>query len=178
MDFSTLAKERYSCRSYDSERRIEEDKLLKILNTARLAPSACNGQPYHITVCRGELKNKIAEAVQDRGLNKFAPDADIILVISERPYVRSAEIGAKFSGNDYRSMDIGILSAYITAAAAELGIGSCIIGWFRDEQIRALCSLDSAVRLCITLGYPKEWEGGVQGIPEKRRLALDELVDF
>ena len=62
MNFTEIAENRQSCRSYNTEREIEAEKLEKILNSARLAPSACNGQPYQITVCRGEAAKQVAKA--------------------------------------------------------------------------------------------------------------------
>ena len=95
MDFTKIAENRQSCRSYDAERVVEQEKLERILESARLAPSACNGQPYFITVCRGETAKKVAKATQGMGLNKFAMDAPVLLVLSEMPYVASAALGAK-----------------------------------------------------------------------------------
>lgn len=153
MDFLEIAKTRQSCRKYDTNRKVEEDKLNSILEAARLSPSACNSQPYFITVCKGEIKNQVAKATQGMGMNKFATDADVILVISENNYSKSAALGAKIKNNDYRSIDIGILSSYITAQATSVGIGSCILGWFDNNKIREICELSNDVRLVITLGY-------------------------
>ena len=156
MDFLEIAKIRQSCRNYNNTKVIEDDKIVKILESARLSPSACNSQPYFITVCKGEIKNAVAKATQGMGMNKFSSDADVLLVISEKPYSKSAALGAKIKNNDYRSIDIGILSAYITAEAASLGIGSCILGWFDNAKIREICELSGDVRLVITLGYPAD----------------------
>ena len=105
-------------------------------------------------------------------MNKFAADAPVLLVISEMPYVKSAALGAKVKKNDYRSIDIGIVAAYITAEAAAQGLGTCILGWFEDDDIRRICGLEGAVRLVITIGYPKENDK----LREKKRKSLDELV--
>lgn len=174
MNFYEIAQNRQSCRSYDAARAVEKEKLDAILEAARLAPSACNGQPYHITVCTGDAAKEAAKATQGMGMNKFASDAPVLIVISEQPYVPSAALGAKVKGNDYRSIDIGILSAYITAQAVAQGLGSCILGWLDDEKLRKICSLDAPVRLVVTIGYPKE--GNV--LREKKRKSLDELVSF
>ena len=171
MNFYEIACNRQSCRSYDSERPIEQEKLTAILESARLAPSACNGQPYHITVCRGENAKQVAKATMGMGMNKFAADAPVLLVISEKPYVKSAALGAKVKGNDYRSMDIGIVTAYITAEATAQGLGSCILGWLDDDKIREVCHLDGAVRLVITLGYGKD-----DKLRSKKRKEIEELV--
>ena len=172
MNFAEIAQKRQSCRSYDPSRDVEQEKIDRILETARLSPSACNGQPYHITVCRGEYAKKVAMATQGMGLNKFAPDAPVMLVISEMPYVATAALGAKMKHNDYRSLDIGILSAYITAEATVQGLDTCILGWLDDDKIREICSLDGAVRLVITLGYASEG----YALRNKKRKDIDALV--
>ena len=129
MNFTEIAQARYSCRSYDSARPVEAEKLQAILETARLAPSACNGQPYHFTVCHGETAKTVAAATQGMGMNKFASQAPVCIVISEKPYVKSAALGAKVKGNDYRSIDIGITTAYLTAEATAQGLATCILGY-------------------------------------------------
>lgn len=172
MNFYEIAQNRQSCRSYDAARPVEEEKLAAILESARLSPSACNGQPYHFSVCRGENAKAVAKATMSMGMNKFAADAPVMLVISEKPYVKSAAVGARLKKNDYRSIDIGIAAAYITAEAAAQGLGTCILGWFDDDDIRKICNLDGAVRLVITIGYPKAEDK----LRTKKRKELDELV--
>ncbi len=156
MNFREIAEVRQSCRSYDATREVEREKLDAILESARLAPSACNGQPYHITVCSGETAREVAAATTEMGMNKFTGDAQIMLVISEEPYVKSAALGAKIKNNDYRSIDIGIVAAYITAEATAQGLSTCILGWLNDAKIRKICDLKYPVRLVISLGYAKE----------------------
>ena len=174
MNFYEIAQNRQSCRSYDGTREIEEEKLAAILESTQLSPSACNGQPYHLTVCKGETAKAVAAATTGMGMNKFAAQAPVLVVISEEPYVKTAAFGAKVKGNDYRSIDIGIAAAYLTAEAAAQGLGSCILGWFDDDKIRKLCGLSAPVRLVITLGYPKEGDP----LRTKKRKALSELVSY
>lgn len=153
MDFLEIAKTRQSCRSYEVGREVEQQKLDAILEAVRLAPSACNGQPYHITVCRGEAARQVAAACGGMGINRFAGQAPVLMVISEMPYAKTAALGAKLKGNDYRSLDIGIAAAYLTAEATAQGLGSCILGWLDDGKIREICGLEHPVRLVVTLGY-------------------------
>ena len=174
MDFLEIANMRQSCRSYDESRDVAPEKLNAVLEAARLAPSACNGQPYHITVCKGQAARDVAAACQGMGLNRFAPQAPVLLVISEQPYVKSAAVGAKLKKNDYRSIDIGIVSAYITAEAATQGLATCILGWLDDDKIRKICDLDMPVRLVITLGYAGEDDK----LRTKKRKDLSELVAY
>ena len=174
MNFLEIANMRQSCRSYDEARAVEEEKLSAILEAARLAPSACNGQPYHITVCRGQAAREVAAACQGMGMNKFAPQAPVLLVLSEKPYVKSAALGAKVKNNDYRSIDIGIVTAYLTAEATAQGLSTCILGWLDDGKIREICGLDMPVRLVITLGYAR----GGDPLRNKKRKDLTELVSW
>ena len=172
MNFTEIAENRQSCRAYDEGREVEEEKLSRILETARLSPSACNGQPYEITVCRADAARAVAMATRGMGLNKFAVEAPVMLVISERPYVATAALGAKLKKNDYRSIDIGIVAAYITAEATAQGLSTCILGWLDDKKIREICDLDGQVRLVITLGYAKAEDK----LREKKRKDMDKLV--
>ena len=172
MNFLEIAETRQSCRSYDETRPVEQEKLDAVLASARLAPSACNGQPYHFTVCRGETAKAVAAATAGMGMNKFAVQAPVLIVVSEMPYVKSAALGARVRGNDYRSIDIVIAAAYLTAEATAQGLGSCILGWLDDAKIRSICGLDQPVRLVITLGYAKETEK----LRPKKRRELSELV--
>ena len=171
MNFKEIALKRQSCRAYNPEREVEEEKIAEILEIARLSPSACNGQPYSVTVCKGDAAKAVAKATMGMGMNKFAIDAPVMLVISEESYVASAALGAKVKGNDYRSIDIGILSAYITAAATEQGLDTCILGWFDDAKIRSICNLDKPVRLVITLGYSVD----NYKLRDKKRKPISEL---
>ena len=82
MNFQEIAENCQSSRSYDANRAVENEKLNQILEVAKLSPSACNGQPYQITVCKGETAKKVAKATQGMGMNKFATDAPVLLVIS------------------------------------------------------------------------------------------------
>ena len=172
MNFTEIAKARQSCHSYDASREVEEEKLQAIIETARLSPSACNSQPYHITVCRGETAKKVIKACQGMGMNKFASDAKVMIVLSEESYNKSAAVGAKIKDNDFRSIDIGILSAYITAEATAQGLGTCILGWLDSGKIMEICHLDGTVRLVIAVGYAKEDDK----LRNKVRKDMDKLV--
>lgn len=171
MDFIKIAKARQSCRSYDPTKTVEPEKLEAVLEAVRLAPSACNGQPYHLTVCTGETAKAVAASTMGMGMNKFADQAPVLIVISEKPYVKTAALGAKLKGIDYRSIDIGIAAAYLTAEATAQGLGSCILGWVDDAKARKACGIDAHVHLVITLGYPLEDKQR-----PKKRKDMEELV--
>ncbi len=105
-------------------------------------------------------------------MNKFADNAPVMLVISEMPYVKTAALGAKVKGNDYRSIDIGIVAAYLTAEATAQGLSTCILGWLDDDKLRRLCGVNGTVRLVITLGYAAEDDS----LRPKKRKDLEDLV--
>ena len=108
------------------------------------------------------------------GMNKFASQAPVLIVMSEMPYVKSAALGAKVKGNDYRSIDIGISCAYLTAEATAQGLSTCILGWLDDSRIRKLCGLEYPVRLVVCLGYAKADDR----LRNKKRKDMDVLVTF
>ena len=172
MNFTEIAQRRQSCRSYDENRPVEQEKLDAVLESARLAPSACNGQPYHLTVCSGEQAKAVATGTMGMGMNKFAAQAPILIVISEEPYVKTAALGAKVKGIDYRSIDIGIVGAYLTAEATAQGLGTCMLGWVDDDKIRKACGVKGKVHMVITLGYAKENDK----LREKKRKDISQLV--
>ena len=171
MNFTEIALARESCRNFDASREVEQEKLETILEAGRLSPSACNGQPYHFTVCKGDAAARVAKCVMGMGMNRFAADAPVLIVISEEPYVKTAAFGAKIKKNDYRSIDIGIASAYLTAEATAQGLSTCILGWLDDEKIREICGLKHPVRLVICVGYAAK-----EGLRPKKRRSMEELV--
>ena len=172
MEFSELIRVRQSTRSYDSNREVEEEKIEKILEAARLSPSACNGQPYHLTVCKGERAREIAAATMGGGRNGFCKDVPLFLVITEEPYVERAAIGSKITGINYREIDIGILAAHITLMAADLSLGSCMIGWRSDDRVKEITGIDAKSHLIIAIGYPSAEDK----IRDKVRKDISELV--
>lgn len=173
MNFLEIAQARQSCRNY-AQTPVEQKKLDAVLEALRLAPSACNGQPYFVTVCRGETAKAVAAACQGMGMNKFASQAPVVLVLSEKAYLKTAAVGSKVKHNDYRSIDIGIAAAYMTAEATAQGLGSCILGWLDDEKIRKICDLTQPVRLVITLGYAQEGDP----LRPKKRKDLSDLTAY
>lgn len=172
MNFLEIAQARQSCRSYDEAHPVEQEKLDAVLEAARLAPSACNAQPYCFTVCRGDAAKAAAKACQGLGMNKFAAQAPVLILISEQPYSKSAAMGAKVKGIDYRSIDIGITTAYLTAEATAQGLSTCILGWIDDKKLREVSGIDTPVRLVIALGYAAEGDP----LRVKKRKTPEQLV--
>ena len=129
--FLELAEKRQSDRSYDT-RPVEKEKLERVLEAARLSPSACNGQPWKIIVVdEPELKSKVADATSSKilGFNHFTKQAPVHLVIVEENTNLSSKFGGLVKHKHFPHIDLGILASHITLAAADEGLGTCIIGW-------------------------------------------------
>jgi nitroreductase len=174
--FLELVKLRQSDRSY-KDHPVEKEKLDRILEAARLAPSACNAQPWKIIVVdQPELKNQIADATTNRLLafNHFTKQAPIHLVIVEESTNFSARFGGWRKGKHFPHIDLGILTAHITLAAADEGLGSCIVGWFDEKKIQRLLQIPTSRRvvLLVLLGY------AAKPHRHKIRKALAEIVSY
>lgn len=156
-DFLQLVLSRQSDRAYDKERPVEAEKLERILEAGRLAPSACNAQPWKfVVITEPELARKIGKAAAALGMNKFAKDAPVhILVVEESANITSL-LGGKVKGKHFPLIDIGITTAHITLAAESEGLGSCILGWFDEKEMKRLTGIPDSKRLLldITIGYP------------------------
>jgi nitroreductase len=157
MDFNSLVLSRQSDRSY-LDKPVEKDKLERILECARMAPSACNAQPWHIIVVNNpDIRDLLADATSERvlGMNHFTKQAPVHLVIIEEPANMTSSFGSWIKRKHYPLIDIGILAEHICLAAASEGLGSCMIGWFDETKVKKICGVPSSkrVQLIITLGY-------------------------
>lgn len=154
--FLELARERQSDRAYESGRKIEREVLERVLEAGRLAPSACNGQPWHLTVVTEDtLLASVAKATSGLGMNKFVKDASALVLVTLEPTNITSRIGSGIKDKDFPIIDLGIVTAYITLAAEDEGLGSCILGWFDENKIKKLVCIPEKRRLMlvIALGY-------------------------
>jgi nitroreductase len=148
---------RQSDRKY-SEKPVEKEKLERILEAGRMAPSACNAQPWKfIVVDEPKLLGQVAEAASAKliGMNTFVGQAPVmIVVVREKPNM-SSKVGATIKNKDYSLIDIGISSENVCLQATAEGLGSCIIGWFDEREIRKILDIPRSkrVELIITIGY-------------------------
>jgi nitroreductase len=175
-DILDLIITRQSDRKY-SDRPIENEKLERIIEAGRMAPSACNAQPWKfIVVTDHDLVLKVAEAASAKllGMNSFVSQAPVILVIVREKPNWSSHVGATIKNKDYSLIDIGIATENICLQAKAEGIGSCIIGWFDEKQLRKLLGIPASkrVELIITLGYSLSEQR------EKRRKPAAETVSY
>ena len=177
MEFLELVKLRESVRGY-IDKEVEEEKILKCIEAARLAPSACNSQPWKFVVINNkeilsEIKNKIYDSVI--GINKFVLMAPVIIaVVGEKRNLTSA-IGSSIKKKDYTSMDVGIAVEHLCLQATELGLGTCIIGWFKNEEIKKSLGIpkNRDIELIVSFGYHNN-----ENPREKKRKNIEDIVAF
>lgn len=177
MDFHELVALRQSDRAYDANRPVEKEKIDRILYSARLAPSACNSQPWHfIVVNEPELKNRLADAVASKvlGINHFTKQAPVHIVIVEEKPNLSAGFGAWVKDKNFAHIDVGIVASHIVLAAESEGLGSCILGWFNEDKVRSLLNIpaNKRVLLDIVIGY------STASKRDKKRKNISEIVSW
>ena len=175
-DTLDLINSRQSDRKY-SDKPVEKEKLERIIEAGRMAPSACNAQPWKfIVVTDPELVLKIADAASAKliGMNSFVAQAPAILVIVREKPNMSSKVGATIKNKDYSLIDIGIATENICLQAKAEQLGSCIIGWFDERQIKKLLKIPKSkrVELIITLGYSLSEQR------EKKRKPSEEIVSY
>ncbi len=176
MNFLELAERRQSVRKYQPGRRIPREILERCLAAARLAPSACNSQPWSFVVADEPDKVRaLAEAACGHppyGMNQFLHDASAIVAVVADKMKLAARLGAQFRGVPYGLVDVGIAGEHLVLQAAAEGLGSCWIGWFDEAAAKRVLGLPRArkVELLIGLGYAAE-----DRIRPKIRKPLDEI---
>lgn len=156
MEFLELVELRQSCRSYDSSKEIEPEKIDYILQCARLAPSACNSQPWHLIVITDKNKSKeVANSLTSLGMNTWVSQATAFIVVVQESPNFTARLGGWIKNKHFPLIDCGIVNEHITLAATQQGLGSCILGWFNEKQLKKTLSIprNKRVLTVISLGY-------------------------
>lgn len=177
MEFLALAKERFSVRKY-KDQMVEKEKIMRCLEAAWIAPSACNSQPWtFIVVDDPELKDKVARETYSKlvSFNKFVQKAPVIVVIViEKPKLIT-QVGAHLKNKEYPLIDIGIAAEHFCLQAVEEGLGTCMLGWFNQKPIQQLLSIpkNKTIGLLISLGYPD-----YEKTPLKKRKDKKDVIRF
>ncbi len=147
MDFLELARTRYAVRSY-LPRAVEQDKLDRVLEAVRLAPSGSNRQPWKFIVVRDpELRRLLVEACAQQ---RFIAEAPVVVagigLMPER--IMSCEIPGD-------SVDVSIALTHLALAATAEGLGTCWIGAFHQDSVRQVLGVPATARVIglMTLGY-------------------------
>jgi nitroreductase len=175
MSFLDLANKRYSVRNY-KDTPVPREKINRCLEAARLAPSACNSQPWKfIIVDDPKLRYKLAKAAFEDipDFNSFALKAPVlILIVSEREKM-SAKIGGVVKRKNFSQIDIGIAAEHFCLQAAEEGLGTCMLGWFNEKKVKKMLSIPRTKRieLIISTGFSAD-----ENIPRKKRKTIDKIL--
>jgi nitroreductase len=170
---------RVSCRDYKPD-PVPVEHLMRILEAARLAPSACNKQPWRFAVVRDPgLRRRIVEEGFLPGIRMdWALEAPVHVVIGMETSFVIHRLGGAISGVDYPWVDIGIAGEHLVLAATELGLGTCWIGWIKPRAVAKIVGWPRSVKpvAVITVGYPRDLHEAA--LPAARRKALDGLVKW
>ena len=173
MDFSQLVASRQSDRRY-KEKPVDRELIIKCLEAARFAPSACNSQPWKFVVVDSpELLPEMANSAAGMGMNKWASQAPVIVAVVLEKMNLTARIGSVIKDKEYSLLDVGIAVEHFCLQAAELGLGTCIMGWFNEKKVKQLLGISNRrVPLLISLGY------SASGNRQKVRKNLDEMSSW
>ena len=177
MDFLELVKKRRSVRKYISK-PVPKEIIEYCLEAARLAPSACNSQPwYFILVDDDKIKNELADKVFSgiHTMNNFAKQAPVLAVVVSKGSNYTAKVGGFFKGIQYNLLDIGIACEHFVLAATEKGVGTCYLGWFDEKQVKKVLKIskEDKIDLIISMGYEENQEPR-----EKIRKTIDETRKY
>lgn len=183
MSFLDLVEKRYSLRKYDSK-KVDRAVLDRCIEAARLAPSAVNAQPWHFVVADDpEVVQALGRAASPSGaMNRFAHNAPVIAaVVVEKPNVIS-QISGFLKSKPYYLLDIGIAAEHFCLQAAEEGLGTCIVGWFDEKDVRKALGIPNSKRvaLLITVGYSDIDEASSNRKAEsgKKRKAVPQMSSY
>ncbi len=168
MNFFSLIKKRSSIRAY-KERPLSEEKVEKLLNAANSAPSAGNLQSYRILVIKSEeVKERLVKAAHGQ---KFISQAPIVFAFLQDEARSRDRYGDR--GELYSLQDGTIAATYLQLAAVEMGLGSCWVGAYDDDQVSEILSTQKSPLSLIPVGYPARQSGN-----DSARRELEEIVQF
>jgi Nitroreductase len=174
MDFKELVKTRQSDRKF-KDTLVEKEKIVTCLEAAQLAPSACNSQPWKFVVVDDlDKKNLIAECTASLGMNKYSFQAPVIVAVVLEKMNFTASIGSVIKDKEFSLLDVGISVEHFCLQAADLGLGTCILGWFKEKEVKKILNIpkNKRVPVLILLGYSDS------PLREKVRKSLKEISSW
>ena len=150
MDVQEAIRKRYAVRSYQ-DRPVEEEKLLAVLEAARLAPSGSNRQPWRFVVVRDSgIRRQLSAACHGQAFVAQAP-----VVIAATGLTPDRMMSCDIAGD---AVDLAIAIDHMTLAAVELGLGTCWVGAFEQDKVRSVLGIPATAKVVevLTLGYPAD----------------------
>lgn len=174
--FINLVRQRTSCRSYEPE-PVPRKHLELMLEAARLAPSACNKQPWRFAVVEEEsIRMRLVNEAFLVGIPmKWAENAGAIIALGMEKSTVTHKIAPKVSGVEYPLLDLGIAGEHLVLQAEELGLGTCWIGWIRPKEVRKIIGWPRSIEpvSLITVGWPVSADRKT-----RPRLDADQIVKW
>jgi nitroreductase len=175
-NFLELCRQRHSCRSY-KHKKVPDELINKCIECARLAPSACNKQPWRFSVVKDKklLQEIASDALLPALPMPWVKDAPVIIVMSVEKSFVTHTLAPLLSGLNYQLIDAGIAGEHLVLAAESLKLGTCWIGWFNEKRIRKILKLPKKLRVVslFTLGYPDD---GYYSQNHSSRKNIEEIV--
>ena len=156
MEFAELVLKRQSDRKY-APKMVDRADVVKCLEAARMAPSACNSQPWKFVAVDDRAKlAELSDAAIGLGMNKFTVQVPVLVAVVQEPMNMEAKAGSVVKNKDYSMMDLGMAVEHFCLQAAELGLGTCIMGWFDEKRVKKILGVPRSrrVQLLIALGHP------------------------
>lgn len=168
---------RRSVREY-SPKPVEREKIAACIEAARLAPSACNSQPWKfIVVDEPALRSEVAHALHDAVMkgNRFALAAPVLVAVVADRSNFTATLGGILKRKPFAWIDAAIAAEHFSLQAAAEGLGTCMIGWFGEGKVKKLLAIPRfrRVPLMLTLGYP-----ATPHLRNKVRKPVEEMSGF
>ncbi len=173
MNFEELINQRQSCRKF-LDKTVEKEKLEKIAEMARLSPSACNSQPWRMHIVIGDEAERFSSYLRDFGMNGFTKNVKTFIAVSELNAKLTPGSKLKYDSNHFVKYDVGQFIAYITLAAEELGLSTCILGWLNNKKITEMLEFEDGewCNVVIAVGYSDS------PLRKKVRKSIEEIVKW
>lgn len=177
MTFLELVRQRQSTREF-IDRGVERETIERCIEAARLAPSACNSQPWKfIVIDEPELRAAVARKLDSRvlGINAFAAQAPMLVAVVTEPSKLTARLGAVLKDKAYHLIDLGIATEHFCLQAVEEGLGTCIMGWFDEAGIKRLLKVPrwKRLHLMVAVGYAAS-----ETVRKKARKEMGEILSL
>lgn len=158
--FLDLARQRTSCRHYAPDRPVADEVLSVCLEAARLAPSACNRQPWRFVVVREAARRErlCREALLPGIPMPWLREAPVLVALAAARDFVTHRAAPLLSGIPYHLVDCGIAGEHFVLAAQAAGLGTCWIGWIRPRLVRRILGMPRGIEVValIAVGHPAE----------------------
>ncbi len=174
MTFDEILLNRRSVREFESWSVARED-IIAMCEAARVAPSACNSQTWRFVAVtdRQLIERLTTEGMRSVIRNKWLRQAPLVIAGCSKLDVAANRIGTAVTGIEYYRIDLGIAMEHMVLKATELGLGTCWVGWFKEDKVKEILNIPERVRVSalLAVGYPKDTP-----LQERKRRPLEKTL--